>query len=142
MCETDLAWAAGFVDGEGCIALIYHKRPIKDRFYECYALRISVTNTDMRCLERLKGMFGGSINGLRHKDRPNNKPCWTWYCTSANAERALRALLPYLFSKKEQAAAGLESRKYIQTNGLPRTEESRAAQAAILSQLKRLKRAA
>lgn len=140
--ETDLAWSAGFVDGEGCIALCKHAQKIKGVEYRCFVLRLSVTNTDLRCLERLKSMFGGSINQANHKGREHHKPCWTWYCTSAKAERALIALLPFLFSKKEQAELGIASRRYIQSNGRPRTADSIAGQEHAYTQLRHLKRVA
>lgn len=141
--ETNLAWAAGFIDGEGCIALCHHNQVIKGKSYESYPLRLSVSNTDLRCLERLKGMFGGSINRANRAARPHHKPCWSWYCQAAKAENALIALLPYLFSKKEQAELGITSRKYIQKNGVKRTDDDAfAAQANIANGLKLLKRVA
>lgn len=140
--ETDLAWAAGFIDGEGCIALRRQVGRQKGVEYTCYALRLSVTNTDLRCLERLKAMFAGSINRATHANRPQNKPCWTWYCSSANAERALCELLPYLLSKREQAELGMLSRKHIQKNGRKRESGVLEHQAAIADRIAHLKRVA
>ena len=140
--DTDLAWAAGFIDGEGCIALRRQVGRQKGVAYTCYALRLSVTNTDLRCLERLKSMFAGSINRATHSYRPQNKPCWAWFCSSANAERALVALLPYLVSKKEQAELGLLSRRHIQKNGRKREVGSLEQQAAIADRISHLKRVA
>lgn len=138
--QLDIAWAAGFIDGEGCIALCHHRQRTKGRDYECFVLRLSVANTDLRSLQRLKSMFGGSINSASRKGRPNHKPCWTWYCTSAKAQNALEILLPHLFGKREQAELGLLSRRYIQANGRPRAGDAIPRQAAIASQLKHLKR--
>lgn len=140
--ETDKAWAAGFVDGEGCIALIGRSQVLKGKTYQCFVLSLHVANTDIRTLERLKTMFGGTIYPTNHKNRPNNKPCWTWYCRSALAAAALDKLLPYLFSKKEQAELGIASRRYIQGNGRPRAEGNLEAQSQISTQLKHLKRVA
>ena len=140
--DTDLAWAAGFVDGEGCIALCRRAQKIKDKTYHCYVLRLSVANTDLRALERLKGMFGGSINAASHTKRPTHKPCWTWYVMSAKAEATLAAIVPFLFSKKEQAELGIASRRYIQGNGRPRVPESLIQQGAMYTQLRHLKRVA
>ena len=47
--ESDLAWAAGIVDGEGCISL----HTVKAKHGPCYVLRLSVTNTSLLMLHRL-----------------------------------------------------------------------------------------
>lgn len=140
--DTDLAWAAGFIDGEGCIALIHHHQTIGQKTYQCFVLRLSVANTDLLSLERLKAMFGGSINGAGRSSRPHHKPCWQWFCHSAKAERALIRLLPYLFGKKAQAELGVASRKYVQNNGRPKSAEVINAQFGIFNKLKLMKRAA
>ena len=111
--ETDLAWAAGFIDGEGSIGLYRGKHPTS----EFYVLRLSVTNTDIRALERLKKMFGGSINKSNHKSRPTRRPCWAWYCQCAKGAAALEMLLPYLLVKKERAEIALLSRRYLRRKG-------------------------
>lgn len=138
--ETDLAWAAGFIDGEGCIALVKRTQILKGKPYQCFVLSLHVANTDLRTLERLKAMFCGTLYPTNHKNRPNNKPCWTWYVRSALAAAALEKLMPYLFSKREQAELGIASRRYIQGNGRPRTPESFSGQQQIFTQLKHLKR--
>ena len=139
---TDLAWAAGFIDGEGCIALYPRRQILKGKTYHHFVLRLHVSNTDLLALERLQTLFGGSINKANHKDRPHYKPCWTWYCNTSRCEQALESLMPYLFSKKSQAVLGIASRRYIQRNGRPRAPESLQAQAQIYSQLRQLKRVA
>lgn len=138
---TGLAWAAGFVDGEGCIALIHHKQQIKGVWYESFVLRLSVANTDLRSLHRLQEMFGGSIHSARRPLRVTHKPCWNWYCQSAKAETALTALLPYLFTKKEQAELGLLARQHLRRDGRQRTSEQRAALVIAFDRLKEMKRA-
>ena len=140
--DTDLAWAAGFIDGEGCIALVHHKQNIKGKVYESFVLRLSVANTDALCLDRLKTMFGGSINSSNRASRPHHKPCWVWYCQSAKAEVALQKLMPFLFSKKTQAQLGITSRKYIQSHARLRDPVEFEKQRGIYNNLKLMKRAA
>ena len=87
---NDSAWAAGFVDGEGCISLTSHR-----------TLVLRVSQKDLRPLRKLKEMFGGSI-------RPQ-KPtgCAQWYLSSAYAVAAIQQMLPFLILKREQADVAL-----------------------------------
>ena len=139
--DTDIAWAAGFVDGEGCIALVGRTQLIKGTKYRCFVLRLTVSNTDIRTFERLKRMFQVSIYTANHKNRPQNKPCWVWNCAAANAERALRTMLPYLLCKKEQAEVGLAARSHINPKRWRREPGSIEAQEKMYGQLKLMKRA-
>ncbi len=133
----DLVWAAGFIDGEGCIGL-YPCANNDRHFY----LRLSVANTDLRCLERLQGLFGGSINRTNHIDRPGCRPCWTWYCQSKKCVAALEAIKPFLFSKLEQAEVALLSRKYMRRKGQSRLDDADLlAQQELSTKLRLLKRA-
>jgi hypothetical protein len=47
--ETDWAYAAGFVDGEGCIAIGRSFEPKRGRFY--YSVQVVVTNRDRAVLD-------------------------------------------------------------------------------------------
>ena len=138
--ETDLAWAAGFIDGEGSIGLYPCAR--RDKYHHKYFfLRLSVANTDIRCLRRLQRMFGGSINRTNHNNRPEQRPCWTWYCQSKKCADALERLLPFLLSKKEQAETALLSRKYMRKKGQFRLEPvDLQSQQEIASHLRLLKK--
>ncbi len=90
---------------------------------------------------RLKEMFNGSVYPQNHKNRPQNKPCWVWSCAAAYAEVALRMMLPYMLSKKEQAEVGILSRQHIQPNRARRLPGALEAQEKIYSQLRLMKRA-
>ncbi len=52
--ETDIAWAAGFIDGEGCLQ-------IRDCGTQDYYARIAATQLDKRPLVVLQQLFGGGI---------------------------------------------------------------------------------
>ncbi len=83
--ETDLAWAAGIVDGEGCISL----HTVKAKHGSCYVLRLSVTNTSLLMLKRLVEIFGGGniISQKKYADHHKNR--WHWQVCSKQAERAI-----------------------------------------------------
>lgn len=90
MDDVRTAYAAGFIDGEGCIT-------IASRYLDA-ELRLQVGQKVREPLDVLQDTFGvGSIYAVRATDS---------YLYVANGRKALRVLelvLPYLIVKKEQA---------------------------------------
>ena len=111
MLETDLAWAAGIIDGEGCIILVRHKAS-KTRKTDSWLLRVDVGNCDARMLKKFLTLFGGHVV---KKLAPSSKhmPQWRWYCNGKNAVNVLQSILPYLVCKREQAEVALLSRRFL-----------------------------
>lgn len=99
MTETDKAWAAGFLDGEGCISIMLgaHQRQIY--------LRVSVGQIDQQPLSDLQSYFGGSIRASQNKRR---YVYYEWCAFSQRAADALTVLRPYLRVKHRQADVALE----------------------------------
>lgn len=117
-----VAWAAGFIDGEGCIRLAKSfKRPKKRGSRVEYALRVQVVNTDIRALHRLKEMFGGVIYIHTKAGHQTWKPSWVWTAQSLVAERCLLRIMPWLAIKREQAELAIRSRQYIGSRGRKRS---------------------
>jgi hypothetical protein len=108
--ETDLAWAAGFIDGEGCIN-IAHKSTISryGKKYNYYSLAVMVGQITPEPLLKLKEMFGGHIRGPIIKE--NRRPSFMWSISSRNSADMLQKLLPYLIVKKSEALNALEFQK-------------------------------
>ena len=127
--ETDLAWAAGFIDGEGCI-ILYQGKPT-------YVLKLTVTNTDLRSLERLKEIFGVGTISIRQRSG-QRRPCWNYYLAARKAEQALRQVEPYLFTKKVQCQIGLLSRKYIGKLGVNKPNDHMTELHELKAQLHEL----
>jgi len=96
--REDLAWAAGFFDGEGHVSC---PNPQKGR------MLLSVGQTDTRPLERLQQLFGvGAIYGPFTKDR--RKPYWQWSIQNfEEVQYVIAAMWPWLTVKKEQATLAL-----------------------------------
>jgi len=99
--DVDLAWVAGFFDGEGCITVIQHRRspPV-------FELAILTGNTNYASIERCKRIMGGRISYQNRKD--GHRPTWWWRSSGQDAKRILRLMLPHLTVKREQAEAALE----------------------------------
>jgi hypothetical protein len=97
MSDTELAWAAGFFDGEGHI-----------RFSERrYSLRMSVNQCDPRPLQRFTEAVGeGKVRPIApHKAaRPTHRPMWEWDLSGYEKVTLVYLLLrPFLSeSKREQ----------------------------------------
>ena len=100
--EIDLAWAAGFFDGEGCVIL----RKVKNT----YAVRIAVSQVNPTPIKRFKDMFGGHISYQKSKN-PNWSAQWKWEQDSKSASETLRLLQPYLCVKHDVVALALEFQK-------------------------------
>lgn len=93
----DIAYVAGFLDGEGYIGI------------NKTTLQVKVTQCRKEVLDQLKDTFGGSIsphawNMLRG---PNNRMAWEWSCTNQKACELLEACLPFLIVKKKEAEFGV-----------------------------------
>lgn len=139
MNPTDLAWLAGFLDGEGCIGIYRHKSNTS----RGYQLRVCVINTDLPSLLKFKFAFGGSIWEHDRKGSLGSKPCWEWQVTAAMAEKAVQQLLPYLVTKAPQGRIALRFRQtydphYPKRKGL--SEEIRVSRAALAQELSLAKR--
>ncbi len=87
--RIDYAYAAGFIDGEGCIY-------IDKSGY----LRLEITNTGLKTLEYIASIIGGNIHTKTHKV---NKTVHRLVLCSTKAESALRLLKGFLVEKHEQA---------------------------------------
>lgn len=89
---TELAWAAGFFDGEGCVT---------QQFPGYISLIVAQAGTTEH-LERFKSAVGyGSINGP-HTRGPNDsrQPIYHWNVSGKKAHAVMRLLSPFLCSPK------------------------------------------
>jgi len=101
MDELDIAWAAGFIDGEGCMYLKRHRNDMSN---------ISVLQADRRPLDKLVDLFGGRVTVNRVDQGKNGgKTHYQWFLADAPSICvALTAMLPYFRVKQEQARILLE----------------------------------
>jgi hypothetical protein len=103
--ETEAAYLAGIIDGEGTI-LVY-PRPPSIRL----SVRVVVVNTDEALMDWLETL-GGNRNWKT--SRPTNysanpKPCWSWVVNGMNAVAILKQVLPYMIIKKNKAQRAIDS---------------------------------
>lgn len=96
---VEIAYLAGIIDGEGHIGLSKQKR------YNTPRGRLTITNTDSRLLLWLRDKIGGSITTNHADVRTGGKwrKCFIWQVVSRQACEVLKACLPMLIVKREQA---------------------------------------
>ncbi len=92
MSELDIAWAAGFIDGDGCFSS------------SNTGVFIRVAHTHKPTLDFLQKTFGGTLHEHNHGRPAHYKRVWRWAVWGDTAKEVALQLLPYLKEKKEQAA--------------------------------------
>lgn len=132
-----LAWAAGIIDGEGCIRLVKSKR----RTGFSWAVKVGVWNTDIRMLDRLRQLFGGCVTQRESGYKGNRRPAWEWVVTHKKAAEVLSDVMPWLTVKCEQAELAILSRRYLRPGRklASRSRKEIAEQIEIVERLKAAK---
>ena len=104
---ASLCWAAGFVDGEGCIHLARVQRTCGNRIN--YRLRLTVTQNCPVTLEHLRGLLGatGYLTKLRRKLQ-HNKQIYNLTYDGRNAHHVIAMLAPHLVRKRLEAQIALD----------------------------------
>lgn len=103
--SEDLAWAAGFLDGEGHFGVVRRAKYGHARIF------IMASQTDPRPLLRLAAALGGIVRGPE-KRKEGHKPVWRWDIQRiAETRRQVMRLYPYLSPpKQEQIRKALRSK--------------------------------
>lgn len=116
MLDTDIAYVAGLMDGEGCI------RIKKAKAYKCqgrvtpgYHASVQIKMVDQDAIEFACSVLGG-WHYLEKSALKSGRPLFTWQVSDQKAEDALRIVLPYLRVKRKQAAKVIELRE-LQRDG-------------------------
>ena len=100
--ETDKAYLAGLIDGEGSIV-------IEDCNYrKNVTLRMNITNSHIETLQELKRLYGGCLYIHRSKQLNRYKPVGQLGFTARRAAWILKEICPYLRIKKEQGQLALQ----------------------------------
>ena len=103
--NTDKAYVAGLIDGEGSIFICKQKRWKNGSFG--YQLRVMVGMTDKKTIDFLKNKLGGGIHCVKGR-KVNHSDCYLWGIYAKNASNLLKTLKPYLITKKEEAEIAIE----------------------------------
>jgi uncharacterized protein YdgA (DUF945 family) len=136
----DVAWAAGFFDGEGFVTI--QKRNTKaqnGKRYESYYLRIGVNHVAPEPLNELLRIFGGTLRKQNlHTVLGNRKPRHTWQLSCSQAKEALVQMMPYLRNKNKAAELGIELQNTMAQTKLETPLETQLYRKLLKDQLQTL----
>lgn len=112
MRETDLAWAAGIIDGEGAVSMSRARAGVNRRVTESFQVRVNVKMTHEPTIRRLYEIFGGVFKpGGKVRNPEKHKATYEWYVGDLKAAEALRRIVPYTVTKRDQVLLVLEYRE-------------------------------
>jgi len=150
--DMERAYLAGIIDGEGCISLNRREVPHPARWsgrgrkpttWARFEGRLHVANTDMRLLDWLNDRWPARFS-VNHPPSPNQaagmrcKPCHTIYWNSRHAEEPLRAALPFLVLKREQAEILLAFIATLGNRGTPLSVDTYLKREAMSARVRDL----
>ncbi|HZO69391.1 MAG TPA: LAGLIDADG family homing endonuclease [Kribbellaceae bacterium] len=100
MKATEIAWAAGLFEGEGCITIFEQKQNVLP------LIRLSVQMTDRDVLERFCRIVEcGRVQVAHRAPRGNRKPTFGWSIGNRpDVERILLEFLPWLCERRAAKA--------------------------------------
>jgi len=136
--QTDVAWAAGFFDGEGCVTITWRRQTQRGPLKQVSPLLIaSVVNVDPGAIERLHSLFGGAVRSYQH--HANGHTIYEWRATGSKGSNFLSAVLPYSITKRTQIEVGLRFAAERPGRGKARTAEQHTKDVTYYHALKQLK---
>lgn len=145
--QTDLAYLAGLLDGEGCVYINDCRDSYGRRYFQ---LRVVIANTHQGVLVWARKIFPGIKSSLttsraRRDGRSNRTPeNWrrshhlSW--NSSGAATVLSAVYPYLKIKKGEAEVALRFQATIKKPGQRSAPEIWAAREEMKATLQAMKR--
>src|SRR3990167_10708607 len=97
--DNDIIWAAGFLDGEGCITInrLKYYRDVTKKYYQPQISASQTIKGEMAVL-KLQSIFGGFV--YRYKEKRNRLDTVTWGSRSRDSQKTALKILPYLVLKK------------------------------------------
>ncbi len=106
-----LAWAAGIVDGEGCIHVRRNRvTPTSRHRSDHYSLHVKVTMTHEATVQRVRDIF--DCGHITHKSASScRKAQWNWDVSGNDASYVLWLVYPFLLTKKHECRLGLRFQK-------------------------------
>lgn len=107
--DVDYAWAAGIIDGEGCIFVERKSKMSRQRAKnDSYILSITIVNTEPSMIYKLKKIFEISTVVISRSPKDlGNKAQFILQIKGKECINVLEKTLPYIINKKPQALVAL-----------------------------------
>lgn len=105
MNTTDIAYAAGSIDADGCITIKRTSQRLRNKGdckSVCFSPRITLGQVTPQVPEFLRSSFGGCIY-LTKPGTSNSRPMYKWMISDKSAAAAAEIILPFLKIKSRQA---------------------------------------
>lgn len=116
--DTDRAYAAGLIDGEGSIRITSRGKYGGTTFrHGQYTLMVEMVNTDKGMVDWMVERFGGTVSYTAESVAFNRKAKWHWRVASNKALYVLDAIWPYIRTKRKQTKLGRRFQRYAQYAG-------------------------
>ncbi|MFH1726221.1 MAG: LAGLIDADG family homing endonuclease [Elusimicrobiota bacterium] len=133
MAETDKAYLAGLIDGEGTITLTRHHR---NQFPQP---RVSISNNSLELLEWVRERLGCGNIIRRSPRKEHHGKSYVWQVQLAgSALKVLREIRPYLVLKRRHADLLLEDYKACTPRNGKYSPSMLAAKRGLVGQIRRL----
>lgn len=100
--DTQIAYLAGFIDGEGCLSIYKHHRPTG---HGSFNVTVRVTNTDKSIIETIQQWTGLGTVRMRspRKGFLYRKTQWEWTINPSSIRELFPVIMPYLQIKRPLA---------------------------------------
>lgn len=102
--NTDLAYIAGYIDGDGCFFITRRKKKYKSIF-DC---RLIIVSTNKTFFYEIKNVFGGSIH-TPQKTPAKQKNIYRYTLCKQGARKLTELILPYLVQRQDEAKVFLQA---------------------------------
>lgn len=131
MTDTEAAYLAGLIDGEGSFNLNY--RPKAGH----YQLRLEIWNTDQKMIAWISRVTEGGV--LFQQARSNrSRICYGWRMYGHKIKPVIDRVLPFLITKRPHALASLEYYTTIGEHGKPLPPDKRLRRTAVFDRFREL----
>jgi len=100
--ETDRAYLAGLIDGEGSIGIDNHGG------HRTPSVRITITNTNVNLLADIRAIWGGNLASWRKRKLGWKRCSDLIWGGSLATSKILKAILPYVKAKKKQCQVAVQ----------------------------------
>jgi len=102
--KSDLGYAAGIIDGEGCIQIMHSLLRGTVQSWKVY---LEINMCSKKVLDKMAGLFGGEVKMYGARPEQHYRQ-YRWQLYGGAAISAIVAMRPYLIEKKAQAALAIQ----------------------------------
>lgn len=135
----DLAWCAGFFDGEGFITIQERNSKVNGKQYKGHYLRIGINHVNPTPLIEIQRILGGTIRKQNpEKVIGNRHQRHSWQMGTSAAAEALIQMMPYFRNKNAVAELALEFQKTMGNHGQKVSNEVFLNRVKLKAQISKL----